>query len=123
MVDVKQVGGDHYGDSGYQHWDMIEEHDVSYLEARATAYVVRYDRKGKPQEDLDKAVSCLVKMGGRPTRRLVTVISVNTFCHLNNQSHEQHRVLHLVLALGTPGDIDHAIALIKLMRDHDRTKS
>ncbi len=48
-----QVGGDHYK-SDFQHWDMIEENGIGYLEAAATKYITRWrDKNGF--KDLEKA--------------------------------------------------------------------
>lgn len=56
---VEQVGGNHY-QGEYQHWDMVEEYRVSYLEANATKYLQRWEDKGGVQ-DLRKAISYLDK--------------------------------------------------------------
>lgn len=70
---VDQVGGAHYQtDSGPQHWDVMEEFDVSYLEAVATKYLSRWRQKGGA-EDLRKSLTYLEKMGERTTRKLVPV--------------------------------------------------
>lgn len=56
----RQVGGSHY-QSAYQHWDMVEDHNVGYLEANAGKYLVRWRKKGGIQ-DLEKARHYLVKL-------------------------------------------------------------
>lgn len=52
----RQVGGDHYGPGiSLQHWDVCELHGIGYLESAATKYISRHTRKGKSEEDLEKA--------------------------------------------------------------------
>ncbi len=59
-VNKRQVGGDHY-QSSYQHWDLIAEHGVGYLEGCATKYASRWRKKNGVQ-DLEKAVHYVDKM-------------------------------------------------------------
>lgn len=66
---VEQVGGTHYAGT-VQHWDLMEEYDVSYLEAQASRYLSRWRKKGG-LEDLEKALTFLRKMDGRAVRRRV----------------------------------------------------
>lgn len=57
-----QYGGDHYkkGDR-IQHWDLITDHGVPYLEGNATKYVYRWrDKNGV--EDLKKALHYVIKL-------------------------------------------------------------
>lgn len=67
----EQVGGDHYK-AEVQHWDVMEEADVAYLEATASKYIVRWRKKGGPQ-DLQKAATYLERalVEERGARRLV----------------------------------------------------
>lgn len=67
----EQVGGDHYK-ADIQHWDVMEDADVAYLEATASKYIVRWRKKGGPQ-DLEKAATYLERalVEERPARRLV----------------------------------------------------
>ena len=53
QVNDKQVGGCHYK-SEYEHWDLIAENRVGYLEGCATKYIVRWRKKGG-RKDLEKA--------------------------------------------------------------------
>jgi hypothetical protein len=68
MTDTKrantyQVGGDHYSQAGnYQHWDLVESYNIGYLEALATKYLVRWDKKGIPVQDLQKALHTVDKL-------------------------------------------------------------
>lgn len=67
----EQVGGQHYK-ADVQHWDVMEEADVAYLEATASKYIVRWRKKGGP-EDLKKAATYLERalVEERSARRLV----------------------------------------------------
>lgn len=69
----EQVGGNHYKAS-IQHWDVMEAHDISYLEATASKYIVRWRKKNGP-EDLKKAATYLERalVEERGARRLVPV--------------------------------------------------
>lgn len=57
MIDIKQVGGDHY-DATYQHWHWAAENRMCYPLAAATKYLYRYAKKNGKQ-DLEKALSYL----------------------------------------------------------------
>jgi hypothetical protein len=46
----------------------MEEFDISYLEANASKYVLRYDRKGVPLADLGKAKSYIERLLESRTR-------------------------------------------------------
>jgi hypothetical protein len=50
-----QHGGDHYKGAAFQHWDLISENHIGYLEGCATKYASRW-RKKNGVEDLKKAV-------------------------------------------------------------------
>jgi len=57
-----QVGGSHYKTStGVQHWDIVENYKVGYLEGCASKYVLRW-RKKNGLEDLHKAAHFLRKL-------------------------------------------------------------
>lgn len=59
MSYVKQVGGEHYSGTEYQHWDMVVDTDMNYLQACATKYLLR--EKENRYQDLDKALSFVKK--------------------------------------------------------------
>ena len=67
MADVhrewdKQVGGSHYRKTAYQHWDLVLDIQMGYLEAQATRYLTRWWRKGNGVEDLRKAEHYISKL-------------------------------------------------------------
>lgn len=59
---VDQVGGDHY-QAEYQHWDLVQDLQVPYLEAVATKYLTRAHKKNG-LEDLKKSLSYVDKLIG-----------------------------------------------------------
>lgn len=126
MTDIKQVGGDHYtAPSGLQHWDLIEKHDIAYLEAQASRYILRYDRKGKSLEDLEKALSFLLKMQqARATvRRTVPSEDFTAFCLANRCDGLKTRLLMSILMLGTEWEIGRAVASLHGMIADERRKN
>jgi len=57
---LRQVGGDHYGGSQYQHWDlMVDLVGPGYLVGCATKYLARTK---EPRKDLEKAVHYIEKL-------------------------------------------------------------
>jgi hypothetical protein len=62
----KQVGGKHYK-SGYQHWDLVLDFGLHYLEGCSTKYVTR--RKGSRGEDIGKAIHYIEKLMEELTAR------------------------------------------------------
>lgn len=59
MMQVEQVGGDHYA-SEYQHWDWILDIGMTYIPATATKYLPRW-RKKNGIADLEKSLSYIDK--------------------------------------------------------------
>lgn len=58
----RQIGGTHYKTgSGFEHWDLISQFGIGYLEGCATKYVARARLKNGRQ-DLDKAVHFVEKL-------------------------------------------------------------
>ncbi len=115
---VQQVGGDHYEVRGQQHWDVMEEADIAYLEATATKYIIRWRKKGG-SEDLRKAASYLERavVEGRGARRLalppVVAALVRSYALL---PWEQH-LLELILLSGSVGDFSEAASLLRVKAD------
>lgn len=63
-ANIKQVGGDHYKNTEFQHWDVVYERGWCYLVGAATKYLWRLGRKGdeaKKLEDVEKAIHYLEK--------------------------------------------------------------
>lgn len=55
-----QVGGEHYGLSPYQHWDLVAQFDLDYFQGQITKYVMRWKKKNG-LTDLQKAKHFLEK--------------------------------------------------------------
>lgn len=93
-----QIGGSHY-QSGYQHWDLIEEHGIGYLEAAASKYVTRWRRKDG-RKDLEKALHYtdklieLHKRGVRPPRGVASAAAVKRFGEINKLTVTERSVVH-----------------------------
>lgn len=50
----RQIGGSHYA-SALQHWDVVEDHGIGYLEGCASKYISRW-RKKNGLQDLEKGL-------------------------------------------------------------------
>lgn len=65
QANEKQVGGGHYNPGAnpdfYQHWDFVIDTKLPYLEAQATRYIDRHEKKNKLQ-DLQKALHYIQKL-------------------------------------------------------------
>lgn len=114
MSVTEQVGGDHYK-AEIQHWDLMEEHDISYLEATASKYPTRWRKKGGTQ-DLRKAATYLERAleEERGARRLVPEERLEAFFEANNLGEWERSILRLIHLDGSQ------IALIcaaQLLRD------
>lgn len=122
---VKQVGGDHYK-AELQHWDICETYDVSYLEATATKYIVRWDRKGSPLLDLSKAKSYLERLleDRNTVRRCVPVSVLDQFCLVNKLDPEKRTLLLQVLESGTYHHLTWAVDYLgqMIVRESDPTQ-
>lgn len=56
----RQVGGSHYR-AGYQHWDLVIENRLPYLEGQITKYITRYKKKNGAQ-DVEKSIHYCEKL-------------------------------------------------------------
>jgi hypothetical protein len=59
-ANARQVGGEHYGLTAFQHWDLVVMFDFDYFQAQITKYVMRW-RKKNGIEDLKKGQHFLEK--------------------------------------------------------------
>jgi len=58
-----QVGGTHYKDGGsFQHWDLVSEWNIGYLEGYATKYLFRWEKTETPLKDLTKSFHVTQKL-------------------------------------------------------------
>jgi hypothetical protein len=116
---VEQVGGKHY-QAEVQHWDIVEQYDIGYLEATATKYLTRWRKRGQAEIDLGKASSYLQKMlACRPhqgSRRLAPVDVVQAFCLANRLHHLDAGIIERILCSGSHEDIAWAFAEVEKLR-------
>lgn len=114
---VAQVAGAHYEARGLQHWDIMEVFDIGYLEGQATKYIVRFDKKGTPVEDLKKAISYLDRLlnGDRAVRRRVPGVILDQFYRDNELSAEKRNLLTLILFNGERQHLSAAIVQMRQM--------
>lgn len=123
MTYVKQVGGGHYeyGVATNQHWDLMDRWDIEYLPACASAYIVRYDRKGTPVQDLDKAISYIEKQlachPNKGCRRTMPQEAMIGWYHSNPISDRKKLLMELIHVDGSTAALRRAIYLIKETRD------
>lgn len=52
----------HYNMGKIEVWDFITDQQMGYFDGNAVKYICRYRHKGKPVEDLDKAIAFLTKL-------------------------------------------------------------
>jgi hypothetical protein len=86
-----QVGGTHYKNVSYEHWDLVLRTGMGYLEGVATKYIARWRKSGEGDQDLRKALHYVQKMrenigfiavaGRRPLRGVRWEVGV--FCEAN----------------------------------------
>lgn len=121
-----QVGGSHYRSSN-QHWDFIEDHGFGYLEAAATKYLVRYDKKNGLQ-DLEKARHYTVKLhelaltGKRKQRGFANLIELENFFLANNCNTRQRNCMDAIFRWQKPVDLQFAVQHIDaLIEDYKDT--
>ncbi len=94
----RQIGGDHYGTTNLQHWDLVELYGIGYLEGCATKYISRWRKKGgladleKSEHYLQKLIE-LVEGCNRRARGHVPMSELYRFFDLNDIEHVVERSL------------------------------
>lgn len=114
-----QVGGDHYRRGGaFQHWDLVEEHGLGYLEGCATKYVTRWRGKNGRQ-DLEKARHYVVKLAemarlrGRRPRGHVPDDVLARYAAAYGLTDVETEIVGLLGGLWTPDGLTRARKLIE----------
>jgi hypothetical protein len=51
----------HYSKGKFTPWEVIDDWKLGYYDGNAMKYVCRHKHKGKPVEDIQKAIDCLIK--------------------------------------------------------------
>lgn len=106
---VKQHGGRHYETTvpGKQHWDLVEKYDISYLEACATKYVLRWRNKAgvddlrKSLTYVEKAIKCRPAQGAR---RLVPLSELMELHEAMGTEERERGIVNRILASGSHDD-------------------
>ena len=62
---MKQIAGAHYLDMKMQPWEIIDACDLDFYEGNVLKYLLRYKRKGRPKEDLEKLKHYVEKLIAR----------------------------------------------------------
>ena len=129
----RQVGGTHYGDSDFKHWDWVPTIGMQYHEGCATKHLQRYDKKGEAVEDLEKCIHYLEKtieqaplilsriQFVRPTPDFIFE-STARFCDLNQVVGEARRVMFSLSRWTTTTQLTDAIRLVNGLLTSERRR-
>lgn len=113
----RQVGGSHYA-SAFQHWDMVDDYGVGYLEGCATKYVARW-RKKFGLQDLEKAAHFTekllenIKTKGRKPYGLVPADVVARFNEENKLDAVESMVIYRLCTWEELEDVEEALRGIR----------
>ncbi len=90
-----QIGGDHYKNKPYQHWDFVIDTGLHYLLACTTKYVARW-REKNGIEDLRKSLHYLNKAKENGiTAPLNTTMFTLKFCN-QLTSYDAHIIINIM---------------------------
>jgi hypothetical protein len=119
----KQFGGDHYR-SDLQHWDVVEQYGIGYLEGCGSKYVARWQKKGTPLLDLNKSLHFAEKTielaSWRSPRGHVPTDVIEKFVIANDLEMAERVALLSFWQWRSPKDLLPGIEAIKgLIREYD----
>ena len=126
----KQVGGNHYA-SSLQHWDVVENNGIGYLEGCASKYISRW-RKKNGLQDLEKGLHYTEKLlelatyqhDGITPRRFprgsVDRDTIERFVIANDLEMQDRVILYALWRWQMPHDLERAILLFKQLIDEVR---
>lgn len=109
----RQVGGTHYQQQPYQHWDFVNDTKLPYMEAQIVKYVSRWRAKNGVQ-DLQKAIHFLDKLVEQhanihfqeyPSHRRE---KVQAFCAANQLPELESQAVHAVSLWSSTSDLSFA---------------
>lgn len=115
----RQVGGSHYA-AELQHWDMIEDHGIGYLEGCASKYASRWRKKNGVQ-DLEKGLHYTEKLVEKadygsmqrfPRGEVPTGV-IAKFVIANDLELKEHAILLALLRWRVVGDLRYAVRLFQ----------
>ena len=115
----RQVGGSHYKNGELEHWDVITDYGVGYLEGCATKYVARW-RKKDGVKDLQKSLHYCQKLreladNGYQPRGVVPIDVVDKFVEANGLNQHEHVALLNLLRWTSSANIAAAEAHITIL--------
>lgn len=99
-ANARQIGGNHYK-TKFEHWDLIEDYGLGYLEGCATKYISRW-RKKDGLRDLEKAVHYVdkliekVKHSNRKPRGIVPQAEIVRFSRENELSVAEDHLIFML---------------------------
>jgi hypothetical protein len=115
-----QVGGDHYR-SSLQHWDVVSQYNVPYLEGCASKYVSRW-RKKNGLQDLQKALHFTTKLKEvidnpelRYVHGTVPFQVIERFVIANDLEMNERHVLLMLWSWSSREDVASAINVLNFM--------
>lgn len=115
MANEKQIGGTHY-QSAWQHWDIVEEYNIGYLESVATKYIMRHRRKNGI-EDLQKALHFIDKLLSlhRTPRGSINMEAILEFGKVNKLSDPELAAVRLLFSWNDQVDLQLAHSVVSNM--------
>lgn len=131
VANDRQVGGKHYGEGSFKHWDWVATIGMQYHEGCATKHLARYDKKDEEIEDLEKTIHYLEKtielaplilLRLKMVRPNLDFVSDETerFCELNDVTGAAKQVMFLVAAWETTDDLRNAIEFVEELLEEER---
>lgn len=124
----KQVGGSHYA-AAYQHWDLVVDLEVPYLEAQIIKYTERHSKKNGRQ-DLEKARHFAEKLkecasqgrvrsfSQRDTKNLLAAPMSEYFtAHSEGIGKNEKTIVMIALTWEDGRDIEHIIRVLTFLID------
>lgn len=123
-----QVGGTHY-QAEIQHWDLIEDYGIGYLEGCATKYLTRYPDKGQALKDLNKADHYVMKLIEKAQNKVrvprlprghVPEFKVVAFLEANNVGPVAGEAIRILVSEWTIGTLSSASKyIVELIREEE----
>lgn len=116
-----QVGGRHYK-TAYEHWDLVLDTGMGYLDGCATKYIARH-RKKNGQEDLQKALHYVNKLiEASRANKVVGILvdrgeAVNRFALINDLTSAERRVIYCLVHWESEADLLEARDMLLQLMD------
>jgi hypothetical protein len=123
----RQPGGDHYKTKGVQHWDLMADYKVPYLEGNASKYGYRWPKKNG-LEDLEKFGHYVEKVREKHLNedyRPASAMSQNVwweFCIENGVDELSYLATLRILTWKDVGDLDACLYYIKKLVKNEQLR-